>query len=159
MSINSPIDWLAALFLPALTLALVVSARIFRVQRVAVEEAKTSEFVRFGASLGYNPNQAMLRYGLPTTIMPVVTTLAITFAHMFTGVVVIEKLFVLQGVGSMLVSDLAHRDLIKVQTELMFLTVLVLVLQVLVDLIGAWIDPRLRDKTYSAALASSQESQ
>ncbi|MDR2538104.1 MAG: ABC transporter permease [Bifidobacteriaceae bacterium] len=132
------------LFLPALTLALVVSARLFRVQRVSVEEAKTSDFVRFGASLGYTRNQALVKYGIPTTLMPVVTTLTITFAQMFTGVVVIEKLFVLPGIGTMLVNDLARRDLVKVQTELMFLTAVVLLLGVLVDVIGAVLDPRLR---------------
>jgi peptide/nickel transport system permease protein len=133
-----------ALFLPALTLALVVSARLFRVQRVSVEEASASDFVRFGASLGYTRNQALLKYGIPTTFMPVVTTLTITFAQMFTGVVVIEKLFVLPGIGTMLVNDLARRYLLKVQTELMFLTAVVLSLGVLVDVIGAMLDPRLR---------------
>jgi peptide/nickel transport system permease protein len=145
MGIHDLPSLLSALFIPALCVALVVAPRIFRIQRVMVEDVSRAEFVRFGAALGNTKRRALIRYGLPAAIMPTISTVALTFSQMFTGVVVIEKLFVLPGIGSMVLLDLSQRDIIKVQTEIMMLTAIILSLGVIVDLIGAWIDPRLRN--------------
>ena len=73
-----------------------------------------------------------------------VSVIGLTFAEMVTGVMVIENLFALPGIGTGLVSDLGHRDLIAVQSELFMLAAFFLLIGLLVDLLHRVLDPRLK---------------
>jgi peptide/nickel transport system permease protein len=135
---------LESLVLPALTIAIVEGAAIVRFTRSAVLEALPSDYLRTAAAKGMTRTRALLRFGLPNVSLSILSVIALQAASMITGAIVVETLFDLPGVGSMLVADVASRDLVKVQSEVLLLVSLVLVVGLLVDVAHRLIDPRLR---------------
>ena len=140
----SPGRALAALVLPAVTVAVITGARILRFTRSAVLDVMGQDFVRSAAAAGLTRRQAIVRRGLPDASLAILSVIGLAGADMITGVVIIERLFVLPGLGSMLVTDIGQRDLPKVQGELLVLTALVLVIGLVVDVAHRLIDPRQR---------------
>ena len=84
------------------------------------------------------------RHGLRNAAVPVVTVLGLQLATLLIGAVVIERVFVIPGLGSLLLDSVSNRDLIMVQDVVMILVVAVLLVNFLVDLLYTAIDPRLR---------------
>jgi peptide/nickel transport system permease protein len=136
---------LRALILPALTIGVVEGAVLLRFVRSATLQAMGQDFVRTAAAKGLTRTQALLRHGLPSVGLSVVTVLGVQVAGIVVGAVVIEQLFSLPGIGRMLVEDTGNRDLTKVQGELLVLTGLVLVIGFVVDLVHRVLDPRQRE--------------
>lgn len=136
---------LRSLLLPALTIGVVEGAMLMRFVRSATLQAVGQDFVRTAAAKGLTRNQALVRHGLPTVGLSIITVLGLQVAGIIVGAVVIEQLFGLPGVGRMLVADVGNRDLPKVQGELLVLTGFVLVVGFLVDLAHRVIDPRQRE--------------
>jgi peptide/nickel transport system permease protein len=136
---------LRSLLLPALTIGVVEGAMLMRFVRSATLQAVGQDFVRTAAAKGLTRTQALIRHGLPTMALSVVTVLGLQVAGIIVGSVVIEQLFSLPGIGRMLVTDVGNRDLIKVQGELLVLTGFVLIVGFLVDLFHRAIDPRQRE--------------
>ena len=134
-----------ALLLPALTIGVVEGAVLLRFVRSATLQAMGQDFVRTAAAKGLTRTQALLRHGLPSVGLSVVTVLGVQIAGIMVGAVVIEQLFSLPGIGRMLVEDTGNRDLVKVQGELLVLTGLVLVIGFAVDLVHRLLDPRQRE--------------
>lgn len=141
---------LRALVLPALTIAVVEGAVIARFVRSAVLEALSKDYVRTAAAKGMTRTGALLRFGLPNVSLSILSVIALQAASMLTGAIVVETLFALPGVGSMLVRDVADRDLVKVQSEVLVLVVAVLLVGLALDIVQRLIDPRLR-RTEAAA--------
>lgn len=94
---------------------------------------------------GMTRKQALLRVGLRLSLPQLVSVIGLTFAQMVTGVMVIENLFALPGLGVMLVTDVGNRDLIAVQSELFLLTAFFLLLGLAVDMAHHALDPRLKN--------------
>ncbi len=136
---------LRSLLLPAITIGVVEGAMLLRFVRSATLQAVGQDFVRTAAAKGLTRTQALLRHGLPTVGLSIITVLGLQIAGIIVGAVVIEQLFGLPGVGRMLVADVGNRDLPKVQGELLVLTGFVLVVGFLVDLLHRVIDPRQRE--------------
>lgn len=136
---------LRSLLLPALTIGVVEGAMLLRFVRSATLQAVGQDFVRTAAAKGLTRNQALVRHGLPTVGLSIITVLGLQVAGIIVGAVVIEQLFSLPGVGRMLVADVGNRDLPKVQGELLVLTGFVLVVGFFVDLLHRVIDPRQRE--------------
>ncbi|MDU0344307.1 ABC transporter permease [Microbacterium sp. KSW2-29] len=134
-----------ALILPALTIGVVEGAMLLRFVRSATLQALGEDYVRTAAAKGLTRTRALLRHGLPNVGLSVITVLGLQIAGIIVGAVVIEQLFTLPGVGRMLVSDVAARDLPKVQGELLALTGVVLIVGAVVDLVHRLIDPRQRE--------------
>lgn len=134
-----------ALLLPALTIGVVEGAVLLRFVRSATLQAMGQDFVRTAAAKGLTRTRALLRHGLPSVGLSVVTVLGVQVAGIMVGAVVIEQLFSLPGIGRMLVEDTGNRDLVKVQGELLVLTGLVLVIGFAVDLVHRLLDPRQRE--------------
>lgn len=139
--------WLAlrALILPAITIGIVEGAMLMRFVRSATLQAVGQDYVRTAAAKGLTRNQALVRHGLPSVGLSIITVLGLQIAGIIVGAVIIEQLFSLPGIGRMLVSDVAARDLPKVQGELLMLTSFVLVVGFVVDLVHRLIDPRQRE--------------
>ncbi|BDV30118.1 peptide ABC transporter permease [Microbacterium terricola] len=139
--------WLAvrSLLLPALTIGVVEGAMLLRFVRSATLQAVGQDFVRTAAAKGLTRDTALIRHGLPTVGLSVITVLGLQVAGIIVGAVVIEQLFTLPGIGRMLVADVGARDLPKVQGELLVLTGFVLVVGFLVDLTHRILDPRQRE--------------
>jgi peptide/nickel transport system permease protein len=134
-----------ALLLPALTIGIVEGAMLLRFVRSATLQAAGQDFVRTAAAKGLSRNRALIQHGIPAVGLSIVTVLGLQVAGIIVGSVVIEQLFTLPGIGRMLVADVGTRDLIKVQSELLVLTGLVLVIGFVVDLAHHIIDPRQRE--------------
>lgn len=134
-----------ALLLPALTIGVIEGAMLMRFVRSATLQATSQDFVRTAAAKGLTRDQALVRHGLPTVGLSIITVLGLQVAGIIVGAVVIEQLFSLPGIGRMLVADVGNRDLPKVQGELLVLTGFVLLVGFVVDLVHRIIDPRQRE--------------
>lgn len=94
-------------------------------------------------SCGMTRTQALLRVGLRLAAPQLVSVVGLAFASMITGVMVVENLFALPGLGALLVGDVGNRDLVAVQSELFLLAAFFLLIGLTVDLLHALLDPRL----------------
>jgi peptide/nickel transport system permease protein len=136
--------FLKQLTLPALSLGLVQGAVLTRYVRSSVLEILREDFLRTARAKGLRPMQALVRHGLRNASVPVVTVLGLQLATLLVGAVVVERVFVIPGLGSLLLDAVANRDLILVQDVVMILVVAVLVVNFVVDLLYVAIDPRMR---------------
>lgn len=133
-----------SLTLPTLTLAAAQGAILLRFVRAATLDVLHQDYMRTARAKGLTRLQALWFHGLRNASIPVVTVLGVQLAGLIAGVVVIESVFNLPGVGQMLVKDIGNRDFDKVQGTILLIAVMVLVIGFLVDLIHHLIDPRLR---------------
>jgi peptide/nickel transport system permease protein len=140
-----PAAALRSLLLPAVTIGVVEGAMLLRFVRSATLQAVGQDHVRTAAAKGLTRRQALLRHGLPSVGLSIITVLGLQVAGIIVGAVVIEQLFSLPGIGRMLVVDVGNRDLPKVQGELLTLTGIVLLLGFVVDLVHRVLDPRQRE--------------
>lgn len=143
----APLSAMAALVLPALATGITAGALIMRYTRAAVGDMASSQAVAMAMACGMTRRQAVLRVALRLAIPQLVSVIGLTFAQMVTGVMVVENLFALPGLGSMLVTDVGNRDLTAVQSELFLLAAFFLFLGLLVDLLHRMLDPRLKNAT------------
>lgn len=142
---NEPARAFESLLLPALTIGIVEGAMLLRFVRSATLQAVGQDYVRTAAAKGLTRNRALVRHGLPAVGLSIITVLGLQVAGIIVGAVVIEELFTLPGIGRMLVADVGNRDLVKVQSELLVLTGMVLIIGFLVDLFHRIVDPRQRE--------------
>ncbi len=133
----------AALLMPAVSLALPQAAILARVTRSAVIEAAGEDYVRTARAKGLAARAAIWGHALPNALIPVVTIMGFQFSYLLAGTVVIENVFTLPGMGRLLFQAIAGRDLITVQDIVVLLTGSVIVVNTLVDLTYAAIDPRI----------------
>lgn len=141
---SEPLDALASLTLPALSVGIIVGASLMRYTRSALGELAASGYIEMAMSCGMTSTQAVLRVGLRLATPQLVSVIGLTFAEMITGVMVIENLFALPGLGTGLVTDVGNRDLIAVQSELFMLAAFFLLIGLVVDLAHRALDPRLK---------------
>ncbi|WP_219414611.1 ABC transporter permease [Pseudonocardia nigra] len=144
---RDPAAFLSQLVLPALSLGLVQGAVLTRYVRSAVLDVLREDYLRTARAKGLRPTRALLRHGLRNAAIPVVTVLGLQLATLLVGAVVIERVFVIPGLGSLLLDGVANRDLLLVQGVVMVLVVAVLVVNFLVDVAYTVLDPRLRRAT------------
>ncbi len=141
---NDPAMFLKQLLLPALALGLVQGAVLTRYVRSAILDVQREDYLRTARSKGLSPTAALRRHGLRNAAVPVVTVLGLQLATLLVGAVVVERVFVIPGLGSLLLDAVGQRDLKIVQDVVMVLVVAVLVVNFVVDLLYVAIDPRLR---------------
>ena len=134
---------LKSLLLPVLTIALVMSASLIRYIRSATLDVLGSDYIRTSRALGSTYVGAMWRHGVRNAAVPVVSILGIELATTFIGTVVVESVFALPGLGSLLVRAISQRDYPVIQGVLFVSTLAVLVIGFLADLIQRLMDPRL----------------
>ena len=135
---------LQSLILPAIALAVVQAAILARVTRSAVLDVLREDFVRTARAKGLTQRQALIRHVLRNAMIPVLTVGGLQFANLITGTIVVESVFVLPGIGRLVFQAIANRDLLVVRDVVMLLAALVNVVNFVVDVLVAWIDPRLR---------------
>lgn len=141
---DQPWDALRSLLLPAVAIAIAMTSVIVRYIRSAVIDVLDADYMRTARSLGYSRWQAFVRHGLRNAAAPVIAILAIELATSLLGAVVVENVFALPGLGTLLLSSVTSRDLPIVQNLVLLLTAVVLVTNFAVDLVQRAIDPRLR---------------
>ncbi|MDR1790650.1 MAG: ABC transporter permease [Propionibacteriaceae bacterium] len=139
---DDPPGWAAHLVLPVLTLALVQSAVLIRYVRNAFIEVLHEDYLRTARAVGWTEFGALLRHGVRNASISLVTVVALQLASAIVGAIVIEQVFNLPGVGTLLLSNVSTRDLVVVQGTVMFLVLAVLLINALVDIAYVLIDPR-----------------
>ncbi|MFI0819487.1 ABC transporter permease [Streptomyces sp. NPDC021098] len=142
--VQDPVLFVKQLTMPAVALGMVQAAVLTRYVRSAVLDVLREDYLRTARAKGLRPTRALLRHGLRNASVPVVTVLALQLATLLVGSVVIERVFVIPGLGSLLLDSVANRDLIVVQDVVMIIAMAVLLVNFVVDMVYLLIDPRLR---------------
>ncbi|WP_204115410.1 ABC transporter permease [Shimia biformata] len=141
--------WLSmkALTLPAISLALPQSAILARVMRSSLLDILGEDFMRTARAKGLTRRQALWRHGLRNALIPVLTIIGLQFSFLLAGGIIIEQVFFLPGLGRLIFQAISARDLIVVESVVMLLVFSVILVNFLVDLAYAAVDPRLRSRT------------
>jgi peptide/nickel transport system permease protein len=124
----------------------VQAAILARITRSAMLEVLREDFVRTARAKGRSLRSAMWAHALRNAMIPVVTVMGLQFANLVAGTVVIENVFYLPGLGRLIFQSIANRDLIVVRNSVMLLAVMVVVINFVVDLLYAVIDPRIQGR-------------
>jgi peptide/nickel transport system permease protein len=115
--------------------------------RSALLDALAEDYVRTARAKGLSRGQALRRHALRNAMIPVLTILGLQFSFLLAGAIIIENVFYLPGLGRLIFQAIAQRDLILVESVVMLLVFAVIVVNFLVDLAYAIVDPRLRSRT------------
>lgn len=135
---------LAALILPAVALALPEAAILVRLTRAAVLDTLREDYVRTATAKGVRRGAVLRRHVLPNALIPITTLVGLQFGFLVAGVVVVENVCTLPGLGRLLTQAIGQRDVTVVQGVVLLLAVLVMGVSALVDALHTVIDPRPR---------------
>jgi len=141
---GSPWAAVKSLLLPALSLAVVQAAILARITRSSVLEVLREDFVRTARAKGLSQRAALYGHVLRNALVPVVTVMGLQFAELMAGTIVVENVFYLPGMGRLIFQAIANRDLMVVRNCVMLLAAMVVIVNFVVDLLYAWIDPRTK---------------
>jgi peptide/nickel transport system permease protein len=132
------------LIMPSLTLGLALSGVFVRLTRVKMIEMLQSDFITAGRARGISENKLVFRHALRNTFIPILTLLGLQFAILLAGAVLTETTFSWPGVGRYLVDRIQLRDYTAVQATIGVFTLFVALISLLLDVLYAFIDPRIR---------------
>jgi peptide/nickel transport system permease protein len=133
-----------SLLLPSISLAVVQAAILARVTRSAVLEVLREDFVRTARAKGLGKREVLWNHVLRNAMIPVMTVMGLQFANLLAGTIVIENVFYLPGLGRLIFQSIANRDLIVVRNCVMLLAAMVVIVNFVVDVLYAFIDPRIK---------------
>jgi peptide/nickel transport system permease protein len=137
-------EFVRHLVLPATALGLAQAAVLARYVRTAVLDVLREDYMRTARAKGLTPYRALIRHGLRNAAIPVGTVLGLQLATLLVGAIIVERIFVIPGLGSLVLDGVANRDLLLVQGSVIVLVAAVLVVNYLVDAFYVVVDPRLR---------------
>lgn len=140
----APLTAMQQLFLPAIALGWRQSAVSARMMRSSMLEVMREDYVRTARSKGLRERTVIIIHALRNAILPVITIFGTEILLLISGAVIIETIFNVPGIGRLLVDGINHRDVNMVQGLVAFITIIVLVINLLVDLVYGWVDPRIR---------------
>ena len=136
--------WLRHLILPAIAVGTGFSAVIARMIRSSMLEVLQADYMRVAASKGLPERFLLLRHAFPNALIPVVTVMGIAFALLISGAVVVENVFAIKGLGRVLIQGILNRDYPVVQGAVLVVSAFFILSNLIVDLLYAVIDPRIR---------------
>lgn len=143
---DDAIGFLKHVTLPALSLGIVQGAILSRYVRSSVLEVMTENYMQTARAKGLSNSQALRRHGIRNALVPIMNIAGVETASTLIGAVVVERVFEIRGLGSLLVSSVENRDLGEVQAIVMVLVLLVLLVNFLVDMLSIVVDPRLGEE-------------
>jgi len=141
---DSVAGWARSIALPALALALVQVGFIARMARASMLEVLSQDFIRTADAKGLSRTDIILRHGLPNALVPILTVSGIVAGALLGGAVIIEQVFSLPGLGRLVIGAILSRDFPVIQGGLLFLAVIYLAVNLIVDVLYAVVDPRVR---------------
>jgi len=130
--------------LPALTVGYRYSAVTMRMTRSAMLEVMREDYIRTARAKGLLESLVINRHALKNALLPVVTLIGIEFAFLIGGLVVTEQVFNLNGIGRLFVLSVQNQDYTLTQALVMLVVAVFVICNLLVDLLYAWLDPRIR---------------
>jgi len=140
----NPVENMKQMAMPALSLALALMAIVLRMTRSAMLEVLGQDYVRTARAKGLSDRLVLIRHALKNAMIPVITVIGVQMGTLFGGAVVIEQIFGLPGMGWTFVNGIYQRDYPTVQGAVLMLAVTFVVVNLLVDLTYAYLDPRIR---------------
>lgn len=144
---HSPIDWLRSLVLPVIALAAVGATGVAKQTRDAVSEVMSREFILSLRMAGLPARSILFRHALRNAAIPIVTTVGLFAVAMLGGTILVEHVFVLPGLGGLAVQAASDHDLPVIEGVVIYFTLIVIVVNLVIDLSYAWLNPRVRIAT------------
>jgi peptide/nickel transport system permease protein len=139
------VGWMRSMAMPAGALALTQLGPIARMTRAAALEVANSDFIRTARAKGLTEPRVFTRHVLAASLVPILTVVGIGFGLSLGGALVIEQVFSLPGVGRLVIGAVLRRDWPIIQGGLLLTTFIFVAVNLLVDLLYLWVDPRLRE--------------
>ncbi len=140
---EDPVKNMQQIIFPALTLGLSFSASVMRTTRSALLEVLGEDYIRTAHSKGLRRLTVVVRHALPNALIPVVTLAGVELGYLLGGAVIVEKIFALPGLGRLTLNAISQRDYALIQGATLFIAMNFVVINLVVDLIYAVIDPRI----------------
>lgn len=140
--IENPIANMKQMAMPAISLGIVSSALLLRIMRTSMLEVLHSDYIRTAVAKGANRSIVIWRHAIRNALIPYLTVGAVEFGFLFGGVVIIEDIFLLPGIGSLVLVGIINRDYPVLLAAALVITVVVLTANMVVDIISAVLDPR-----------------
>jgi peptide/nickel transport system permease protein len=141
---KDPLRNLTIVMLPAITVGYRYSAVTMRLTRSAMLEVMREDFIRTARAKGLLQQIIVNRHALKNALLPVVTLIGIEFAFLIGGLVITEQVFNLNGIGRLLVQAVQNQDNVLAQALVMLVVLVFVVTNLAVDMLYAWLDPRIR---------------
>ena len=132
------------MMLPALALGFYDMAFIARVTRSSMMEILREDYMRTARSKGLRERIVLSRHGLKNAVLPILTISGWQFGRLFGGTVIIERIFLIPGIGQLLIDAVFQRDFPTIQAIIVIVAVSIVIINLLVDLLYGWLDPRIR---------------
>jgi peptide/nickel transport system permease protein len=142
--LDSPTDNLRQFMPPALVMGAVSAAGVMRLTRSSMLEVLRQDYVRTARSKGLRERVVIGRHALKNSLIPVVTVVGLQVAALFGGAVIVETIFNLEGIGKYFFEALFKKDFQVAQTLTLYIGIMVVSLNLAVDILYAWFDPRIR---------------
>lgn len=141
---ENPVQSVEMLILPAVTLGVVLAAGIMRMTRSTFLETLDKEFIRTARAKGNSEKVVVLGHALRNSIIPVLTIAGMQIGYLLGGAVIVEQLFSIPGLGQYILDGILQRDYPIVQGGVLFIAVVFVLVNFLIDMIYTWIDPRIK---------------
>ena len=141
---ESPLVNIQQQLYPAITLGVALAAAAMRTTRSAFLEASGQDFVRTARGKGLTTRRVKYRHVLHNSLIPVVTIVGIQFGYLLGGTIIVEEIFALPGIGRLVLTGISQREFAVVQSTVLVIAAMFVVVNLLVDLVYARIDPRVR---------------
>jgi peptide/nickel transport system permease protein len=142
--LDDPWLGLQTLILPALALGTAVAAFIMRMVRSSLLEVLSQDFIRTAHAKGLESRTVLYRHALKNAFIPVLTVIGVQIGYLLGGAVIIESIFSLPGMGRLLLDSISNRDYSIVQGGVLFIALVFSLVNLSVDLVYGWLDPRIR---------------
>jgi peptide/nickel transport system permease protein len=142
--VRDPLKNLTIMLLPAVCLGTASAANIARTTRACMLDVLGSEYIRTAAAKGLMPRLVVLKHALKNALIPIVTVVGLQIGILLGGSVVVEEVFTLPGVGRLVLWSIYQRDYPLTQSTILFVAVMFMTINLLVDLLYACLDPRIR---------------
>jgi len=141
---EDPLKNLEQVYLAAISLGLALSATLARLMRSSMLEVLRQDYIRTARSKGLRERVILTKHALKNAMLPVVTLFGLQLGFLLGGTVVLESIFALPGLGTLLLDSVIRKDFTQLQGLVLFFSVVIIMINIAVDLSYAWFDPRIR---------------
>ncbi len=142
-------DGLASLVLPAITLGTALAAVLSRMVRSTLLEVLSEDYIRTARAKGLSERQVVMHHGLRNAMLPIITLLGLQLGTLLGGAVITETVFSWPGLGKLTIDAILRRDYPVVQASVLLISLTYVGVNILTDLVYAWVDPRIREASRS----------
>ena len=141
---DSPVEWARHLLLPWISISVVMAASLTRQLRASLCDALEDDYIRTARSKGLAPAKVVGKHALKNAAMPAITVLGLQIGYLFGGAVIVEQIFSIPGVGSLLIQAVINKDVPVLQGGVIVLALLVLAINFAVDVVYGYVNPKVR---------------